>query len=210
MEQRRSFTFYRSFYESVTRLCPEDQAATLMALCAYALDGEELPLANVPAALFSLIKPVLDTNRKKAESGQMGGRAEAKPKQTSSNRKANSRQKASDKEVGTGTKDREEETDSNPPVVPPSQATKVQWAEHVFMTNAQHDTLLATHGPADTERLIELLDNYKGASGKRYQDDYRAILSWCVERLQQEKTKNSSPAGAGNVFLDLLREEEPS
>ncbi len=34
------------------------------------------------------------------------------------------------------------------------------------MTNAEHQKLLDTHGPADTERLIEILDNYKGATGR--------------------------------------------
>ena len=45
------------------------------------------------------------------------------------------------------------------------QEPKVQWAEFVSMTNAEHQKLLDTHGPADTERLIEILDNYKGATG---------------------------------------------
>ena len=64
---------------------------------------------------------------------------------------------------------------------------KVQWAENVTMTNARHEKLLAAHGPADTARLIEILDNYKGSTGKRYKDDYRAILSWCVDRLRKDK-----------------------
>lgn len=41
---------------------------------------------------------------------------------------------------------------------------------------------LTLHGPADTERLIEILDNYKGATGKTYKSDYRAILNWVVTR----------------------------
>jgi hypothetical protein len=66
-------------------------------------------------------------------------------------------------------------------------APKVQWAENVTMTNDEHEKLLAAHGPADAARLIEILDNYKGSSGKKYQSDYRAILSWCVDRLEKEK-----------------------
>ncbi len=68
---------------------------------------------------------------------------------------------------------------------------KVQWAEYVTMTNAEHDKLLAAHGPADTARLIEILDNYKGAYPKKrhYESDYRAILSWVVDRLEEDKRK---------------------
>ena len=57
------------------------------------------------------------------------------------------------------------------------------------MTNAEHDRLLAAHGPADTDRLIQILDNYKGATGKKYVSDYRAILSWVVDRLEEDKRK---------------------
>lgn len=59
------------------------------------------------------------------------------------------------------------------------------------MTNAEHDKLLAAHGPADTARLIEILDNYKGAYPKKrhYESDYRAILSWVVDRLEEDKRK---------------------
>ena len=71
------------------------------------------------------------------------------------------------------------------------QGPKVQWAEFVSMTNAEHQKLLDTHGPADTERLIEILDNYKGATGKTYKSDYRAILNWVVTRLQDEKKKRA-------------------
>ena len=66
---------------------------------------------------------------------------------------------------------------------------KVQWAENVAMTNDEHDKLLAAHGPVDTARLIEILDNYKGSVGKKYDSDYRAILSWCVDKLKEEKRK---------------------
>ena len=68
------------------------------------------------------------------------------------------------------------------------------------MTNEEHDKLVSAHGEADTARLIEILDNYKGSTGKRYKSDYRAILSWCVERLEEEKAK--APKGR-NPFLDL-------
>ncbi len=61
------------------------------------------------------------------------------------------------------------------------------------MTNREHEKLLAAHGPADTERLIEILDNYKGATGKKYASDYRAILSWVVDRLREEKGRKAKP-----------------
>jgi hypothetical protein len=37
--------------------------------------------------------------------------------------------------------------------------------------------------------LVEILDNYKGSTGKKYKSDYRAILSWCVDKLNEEKSR---------------------
>lgn len=79
----------------------------------------------------------------------------------------------------------------SPPSPPPKKQTekKVQWAEFVTMTNEEHQKLLDAYGPADTARLIEILDDYKGSSGKRYKSDYRAIRAWCVDRLNEEKRR---------------------
>lgn len=99
-------------------------------------------------------------------------------------------------------KEKEEDKDIVTPHVPPTEP-KVQWAEYVSMTNAEHQKLLDTHGPADTARLIEILDNYKGSSGKKYKSDYRAILSWVEDRLEEEKKRQPS---SSNPFLDMMEE----
>lgn len=93
---------------------------------------------------------------------------------------------------------------------------KIQLAENVSMTNAEYKKLLDAYGPTDTARLIEILDNYKGSKGKRYKSDYRAILSWCVDRLEEEKRRGlqrcTSAATSGSSFRDQLmaqiREDE--
>ena len=96
--ERGQFTFYRSYYEAVKHLNKSDRAAVLMAICAYALD-EELPsLSGTPAAIFALVKPTLDTSRKKAESGKRGGESEANGKQTASKQQANRKQTEREKE----------------------------------------------------------------------------------------------------------------
>jgi hypothetical protein len=37
--------------------------------------------------------------------------------------------------------------------------------------------------------MINALDNYKGAHGKKYASDYRAILSWVVGKYEEQVTK---------------------
>lgn len=85
---RNQFTFYRSFYDAVKVLPKKDQTTVILAICAYALDNEEPKLSGTSAAIFTLVRPMLDSSRKKAESGKRGGehkqsesKPEAKPKQ---------------------------------------------------------------------------------------------------------------------------------
>lgn len=68
--ERGQFTFYRSYYEAIKQLKKTDQAAVMMAICAYALD-EELPsLSGTPAAIFALVKPTLDTEIRLSAEGR--------------------------------------------------------------------------------------------------------------------------------------------
>ena len=84
----------------------------------------------------------------------------------------------------------------NQNTVTTSRAKKVeliQYAEFVSMTADEHQKLVDEFGETDTASLIQILDNYKGSSGKKYKSDYRAIRSWCVERLEGQKRRNSTP-----------------
>jgi len=63
---------------------------------------------------------------------------------------------------------------------------KVQYAEFVKMTPEEYQKLIDQFGKHATNRMIEILDNYKGSKGKTYKCDYRAILSWVTKRYQEE------------------------
>lgn len=70
------------------------------AISAYALDGEEIALKGAAASAFILIKPILDTGRRKAASGKRGG-INSKPngKQNESKTKANAKETEREIEV---------------------------------------------------------------------------------------------------------------
>lgn len=70
--------------------------------------------------------------------------------------------------------------------LPPS---KIQYAEFVSMTEDEHDRLLERFGEKDVGWMIERLDNYKGSSGKKYKNDYRAILTWVVQDMENNRQK---------------------
>lgn len=76
-----------------------------------------------------------------------------------------------------------------------AESKKLQIAEFVSMTADEYQKLIDEFGETDTASLIQILDNYKGSSGKKYKSDYRAIRSWCVDRLEEHKRKTSQRFG---------------
>lgn len=73
--ERKAFTFLRSFFEAACELKEKSlQADFFMAICNYALNGEEPECTGEVKALFILIKPVLDVSQIRAECGAIGGR----------------------------------------------------------------------------------------------------------------------------------------
>lgn len=82
-----------------------------------------------------------------------------------------------------------QQMDTNKNVKKGKNEKKVVYAPNVRMTAEEHSKLVSQYGEADTAYMITVLDNYKAASGKTYKEDYRAILSWVVQRLIEDKAK---------------------
>jgi hypothetical protein len=66
---------------------------------------------------------------------------------------------------------------------------KNTYSEFVTLTPAEHERLTTEFGQVAVDRMIEILDNYKGSNGKKYVDDNRAIRNWVIKRYQEEKSK---------------------
>lgn len=80
---------------------------------------------------------------------------------------------------------------------------KTIYAEFVRMKPDEYEKLVAEHGKEFAHECIITLDNHKGASGKTYASDYRAILKWVVRSLKEERVKvtpfNREPRGGGQA-----------
>lgn len=108
-------------------------------------------------------------------------------------------------------KELELDTEKTPPVSPKGKAAdKTQYAEFVTMTEREYSSLCERVGERGAKRCIEILDNYKGASGKKYASDYRAILSWVIARYEEEPepepeepTVYDYPTPEENVLTDI-------
>jgi len=66
----------------------------------------------------------------------------------------------------------------------PKPEDKIKLAEYVEMTKLEHVKLLTDYGEELTKKFITTLDNYKGSSGKKYRSDYRAVLSWVIDKVK--------------------------
>lgn len=61
-------------------------------------------------------------------------------------------------------------------------------AENVKLRDDEYEKLLVHFGGSSEalKRAIDILDNYKGSSGKRYKSDYRTILGWVTDKIKKE------------------------
>ena len=71
------------------------------------------------------------------------------------------------------------------------------------MTLSEYERLVSDFGEPFTDKCIEVLDNYKGSSGRKYKSDYRAILNWVVDRVKEqhsELVRRETTLISGNPF----------
>lgn len=82
---RERMIFYGSFYESAKVLNEEDRLKFYEAIFQYSLEEKEPMLEGLLGSMFGLVKPVLDSQIKRAENGKKGaiyGKLGGRPKTT--------------------------------------------------------------------------------------------------------------------------------
>lgn len=115
-----SFVFYESFRDASRNLDDATRLALYEAIMDYSLYGEEPDEGNpVAAAMFKLVRPVLDTNTKRRENGRNGGRPasadnQEAPKPEPENEKAEPETEAKENPVETKDKPFENQSETKP------------------------------------------------------------------------------------------------
>ena len=70
----RNFIFFASYYEAIKELPADQQGQVYKAIVDYAMEGAEpTHLKGIQKSVFILIKPYIDSSKKKQEYGSMGG-----------------------------------------------------------------------------------------------------------------------------------------
>lgn len=194
---RNQFTFYRSYYDAIQELSKKDQSALILAVCAYAI-YETLPkgLSSAASTAFKLIQPTLDSGRRKAESGSVGGTSKPKAngKQTESKPQANGKQTESKKEVEKEVEfegEFEEEVDVDTEGEDPAE-TAAATAERqklkavggklgkgvVYLSDEQSDDLLDRIGLDAYDHYVERLATFIIEHDANVQNHHAMILKW--------------------------------
>ena len=75
---RDSVVFYRSFYEAVKDLPPEQFKASIKAIMEYGLDEKAPESTGIEKTIYLLVKPQIDANNRRYQNGTKGGRPKTK------------------------------------------------------------------------------------------------------------------------------------
>ena len=103
------------------------------------------------------------------------------------------------------------ESDDVPPPLTEKQKQQIEkkrkyhYAEYVTLTRDEYTKLCAEHSEDGAKRMIEMLDNYKGSTGRRYKSDYRTILNWVVDKYNKEITENGTQRQTNSTAQDTGR-----
>ena len=191
---RNQFTFYRSYYDAIQELSKKDQSALILAVCAYAI-YETLPkgLSSAASTAFKLIQPTLDSGRRKAESGSIGGAS--KPQ-------ANGKQTESDKEIEKEVEyegEFEEDAEGENPAETAAATAERQKLKAVggklgkgvvFLSDEQSDDLLDRIGLDAFDYYVERLATFIIEKDAHVQNHYGMILKWHEEDTAIKQRSN--------------------
>lgn len=92
---------------------------------------------------------------------------------------------------------------------------KDKYFDCVFLTALEYQKLIEKEGEPATMKAIEILNNYKMSSGRKYKSDYHTMLNWVLERVNNGTTTTKPKPKANDLATICLfcpegRKTEPN
>lgn len=219
--ERKQFTWYRSYYDALKELPAEEFRDIVLAVCAYALDGEETELSGVARAIFTLIRPTLEVGRSKAENRsrteqtsisaeQTGNRPEQtknKPEQTENKRKQTGNKPEQTRKEKEKEKEREKESENDSYCSPPPPSGPKRF---VPPTLAEVQSYVAQRqSPVDPQGFIDFYASKGWMVGKTPMKDWKAACRNAETWERWSRTEASAPPkkGLAQVLTDRQMEK---
>lgn len=219
--ERKQFTWYRSYYDALKEIPAEEFRAIVLAVCAYALDGEEAELSGVARAIFTLIRPTLEVGRSKAENRsraeqtslsaeQTGNRPEQtknKPEQTQNKRKQTDDKPEQTRKEKEKEKEREKESENDSYCSPPPPSGPKRF---VPPTLAEVQSYVAERqSPVDPQGFIDFYESKGWMVGKTPMKDWKAACrnaeTW--ERWSRKEASAPPKKGLAQALTDRQMEK---
>lgn len=204
MDERTQFTFYASFFDAVSRIKKKaDRADAYDAICAYALREEDPDFSKMSDAAqiaFLLIKPNLDSSRRKAKSGKDGGSRKASGKQNGSKQEANCKQ---DERESEKEKEKEKEGEIENECYPPTPLPGGTKAKRFIPPTVDEVAAYCQErgNGLDPEVFVDFYASKGWMVGKNPMKDWKAaVRTW-------ERSEGRGTSGAGNRVQPRATEE---
>ena len=207
--ERKQFTWYRSYYDALKELPAEEFRDIVLAVCAYALDGEEPELSGVARSIFTLIRPTLEVGRSRAENRsraeqtsisaeQTGNRPEQtknKPEQTQNKRKQTENKTEQTRKEKEKEKEREKESENDSYCSPPPPSGPKRF---VPPTLAEVQSYVAERqSPVDPQGFIDFYASKGWMVGKTPMKDWKAACRNAETWERWSRTEASAPPKKG-------------
>ena len=207
--ERKQFTWYRSYYDALKEIPAEEFRAIVLAVCAYALDGEEPELSGVARAIFTLIRPTLEVGRSKAENRSRAEQTslsaeqdsnkreqtENKRKQTDNKRKQTDNKPEQTRKEKEKEKEREKESENDSYCSPPPPSGPQRF---VPPTRAEVQSYVAERqSPVDPQGFIDFYASKGWMVGKTPMKDWKAACRNAETWERWSRTEASAPPQKG-------------
>ena len=207
--ERKQFTWYRSYYDALKELPAEEFRDIVLAVCAYALDGEEPELSGVARSIFTLIRPTLEVGRSRAENRsraeqtslsaeQNGSRPEQtknKAEQTQNKRKQTGNKPEQTRKEKEKEKEREKESENDSYCSPPPPSGPKRF---VPPTLAEVQSYVAERqSPVDPQGFIDFYESKGWMVGKTPMKDWKAACRNAETWERWSRTEASAPPKKG-------------
>ena len=207
--ERKQFTWYRSYYDALKELPAEEFRDIVLAVCAYALDGEEPELSGVARAIFTLIRPTLEVGRSKAENrsraeqtslsaeqnGSSPEQTKNKAEQTQNKRKQTDNKPEQTRKEKEKEKEREKESENDSYCSPPPPSGPKRF---VPPTLAEVQSYVAERqSPVDPQGFIDFYASKGWMVGKTPMKDWKAACRNAETWERWSRTEASAPPKKG-------------
>lgn len=171
---RESVVFYRSFFEAIKELPPEDFKKSVCAIMEYGLNEKEPETTGIEKTIYLLAKPQIDANNRRYLNGTKGGRPKTKQEpnnnQTETKPEPKEKEKEKVKVKGKDNTSAAADSDESP-------------CAGRFLLNDGTEYAVSENDVVTYQQLYPGID---------VRQELRNIQAWCLSNPKNRKTRNGA------------------